>query len=241
MRSKKENSTRGSAAHVVRQKNTQNQKRNSYTQQPPMIRYALSNRLEAMQLYLRKRGEDALKEREIKTNGSALHLAAYQGHLDILKYLVRVAGKQNLLAVNKEGCSVLDIALDSRKPSAKVFIYLLFGMKLPFSDKTLALLKKKKEIFVQEIEKNFSMADKTFYLQQLEELLNCAGQPEWEKSRRADFAKPPSLFQLAARSSFFLEDLKGKMQFLPGDVQEKMTDQMLFELEEEVLGKLVLK
>lgn len=85
------------------------------------------------------------------------------------------------------------------------------------------------------------MADKTFYLQQLEELLNCAGQPEWEKSRRADFAKPPSLFQLAARSSFFLNDLKEKMQILPGDVQEKMTDQMLFELEEKVLGKLGLK
>ncbi|WP_133134932.1 ankyrin repeat domain-containing protein [Legionella nautarum] len=206
-----------------------------------MIRYALKNHLKRMQEYLRKKGKIALEEREKETNGSAFHLAAYQGHLDILKYLVRFAGKQHLLEVNKEGSSVLDIALDSRRPSARVVIYLLFDIKVPFSQKTLALLKKKKGTFVQEIEKTFSEPEKTFYLQQMNKLLDLAGQPDWRESRRANFAKPPSLFQLAARSSFFLKDLKGKMQILPVDVQEKMTDQILLECEEDLLGKLILK
>lgn len=217
---------------------------------PPAINGAIKNQLEFMRQYLSEKGSDVLlQEREVITNGTALHLAAFCGHLNMLRFLVDFAGKQNLLEVNKEGCSVLDTTLDSPRRSAGVFIYLLFEVKVPFNDKkTLDLLKKKKDLFIEEIKKDFPETNQfpsksAFYLAQLEDLLRHADEPEWTKKREANFNLPKvlSLFQYATRSSFFLKDLKEKMEILPMDIQEKMTDQMWLDGQDELLETFKLK
>ncbi|WP_454780768.1 ankyrin repeat domain-containing protein [Legionella sp. WA2022007384] len=191
---------------------------------PRIIQLALRGNSEAIRKHLRENPED-LYRREPNKQATAFHLAAYCGHLEALKCLLQFGNSNDLLREDGENNSVLDVALDSRRPSAAILQYLLFEAKVPFGNKTLLLLKKKYDLFVIKIKEANSVNEANERIKQLNYLLEHAGHPEWELRRRTTFAKPrlSSLADITAtliKSRHLDDDAVSK---LPHQIKQQIT------------------
>lgn len=195
-------------------------------QQPRLIIHAIQGNTEKIrELFTIGDVSTILQQTVPQTNATAYHMAAYNGHLDALKCLVHCGGKTDLLKVDNEGSSVLDVALDSKRPSATIFNYLLFEVAVPFNNRTLILLNKKHTIFVEKINETYPSDQAIQLVKQLYNLLKCAGQPEWELKRRAAFARP-RLSSLAAMTASLIKSMNldpSKLN-IPEEVRKQITN-----------------
>ncbi|QMT60327.1 ankyrin repeat domain-containing protein [Legionella sp. PC997] len=191
---------------------------------PRIIQLALRGNAEAIRKHLGEHPED-LYSTEPNNQATPFHLAAYCGHIEALKCLLQFGNSNDLLKEDKEKNSVLDVALDSRRPSAAVFQYLLFEAKVPFGNKTLLLLKKKYDLFVIKIKEANSIDEANERIKQLDSLLEHAGHPEWELRRRTDFAKPrlSSLAELTATLVKSMHLDEAAISKLPNKIKQQIT------------------